>query len=187
MLSPLLKKLLFVRQFNMSEGKIEILGCRHVMMSDAAILDLQNIDKTKFYDLMKGVTLEQIHDFVEHAEVYKNLKDTSLGDIANLSRKLGSSEGIVNTLKEIFEIYGLGDMEIASLDNSQKQAVVRVNQSSIANAYIKKNRKKSDKPVCVITAAVLAGLFSYLFQKQVNAAEVKCQAKGNNYCEFFIK
>lgn len=187
MLSPLLKKLLFVRQFNINDGKIDILGNRHIMMSDNALLELQNIDETKFYDLMKGATLKQIEDFVEHAKVYKHLKDTALGDIANLSRKLGTTEGIVNTLKDIFDLYGLGSLDIASLSNSDKQAVVRVDDSTISNAYLNKTKKKSDKPVCVITAAVLAGLFTYLFQKQVDAAEVKCKAKGNNSCEFVIK
>ena len=187
MLSELLKKLLFVRQFSMADGKIEILGNRHIMLSDSALLELQEIDETKFYELMKSSALKQMQDFVEHAKVYKHLKETVLVDIDNLSRKLGSAEGIVKTLQDIFSLYGLGIIEIPSLDNSRKRAVIRIRESTIAHAYLKQHRKNSNKPVCVITAAVLAGIFSYLFKKQVDAAEVRCLAKGNSYCEFVVE
>lgn len=187
MLSPLLKKLLFVRQFSMADGKIDILGDRHIMLSDNAILDLQEIDETKFYETMKSSTLTQLQDFIEHAKVYEHLKNTLIVDIANLSKKLGSGEGIVNTLQQIFDLYGLGLMEIPALDNTKKQAVVRIRESTIALAYLKRSRKSSLKPVCVITAAVLAGIFSFLFKRNVDAAEVKCTAQGKGFCEFVIK
>lgn len=187
MLSPLLKKLLFVRQLSMGDGKIEILGNRHIMLSDNALLDLQEIDESKFYDVMKSSTLKQLEKFVEHAKVYKNLKSTAITDIASLSRKLSSAEGIVKTVQEIFDLYGLGVIEIIRLDNKGKRAAVRVSDSTIARAYLKKNKKRSGKPVCVITAAVIAGLFTYLFQKEVNAAENRCLARGNSKCEFVIQ
>ena len=170
----------------MNDGKIDILGNRHIMLSDSSLLELQDIDETKFYDLLKGETLKQMQDFVEHAKVYSHLKDTVAGDIEKLSRKLGAREGIVKTLQEIFDLYGLGLIDIISLSNDKKQAVVRVKDSTIAKAYLRRKRK-SKKPVCVITAAVLAGIFSYLFKKKVDAGENRCQAQGYSACEFVIK
>ncbi len=188
MLSPLLKKLLFVRQFSIADGKIDILGARHIMLASDALLELQNIDTTKLYDLMKDASFKQISDFVEHAKVYSQLKNVVLLDISRLSKKLGTGdEGLLRTLQEIFDIYGLGNLVITALDNTKKRASVRVYESSIAKAFLEKEKKKSKNAICTITAGVLAGIFSYLFKKQVDAVEGKCLAKGNSFCEFLIK
>ena len=187
MLSPLIKKLLFVRQFEIDQGKISILGKRHIMLSDQALLELQEIDETKFYDLVKRATIKQLGDFVDHAKVYENLKGTLLTDVDNLSKKLGGREGIVKTLQNIFDLYGLGLIEIEKLNNDKKEAIIKVRDSTIAKAYKDKGRQKSKKPVCVITAAVIASIFSFLFKKQVDAAEVRCLAQGSGFCEFVVK
>jgi predicted hydrocarbon binding protein len=188
MLSPLLKKLLFVRQFSIDNGKIDILGNKHIMLSEDVLLELQEIDDAKLYNLVKDSTLNQLSKFVEHAKVYRQLKDVIAIDISSLSRKMGAgSEGVIKTVQDIFDIYGLGKMTIASLDNSKKQAVVRIQSSSIAEAYLKKNKRRSSKPICAITAAVIAGIFSYLFGKKVDAIEGKCKARGNDFCEFIVR
>jgi len=187
MLSPLLKKLLFVRQFSIDEGKINVLGTDHIMLSSDALLKLQEIDSTKLYDLVKDSTFKQISDFVDHAQVYQQLKEVITLDITSLSKKLGPSEGIVKTIEEIFNIYGLGKLAILRLDNEKKQASVKIIDSSIAKSYLNKNKSRSKTAVCTITAAVLAGMFSYLFKKQVDAVEGRCKAKGNEHCEFIIK
>jgi hypothetical protein len=188
MLSALLKKLIFVRQFSIIDGKIEILGNKHIMLGSDAILELQEIDTEKFYQTMKNTTKTQIKDIGEQAKVYKQLKDVFASDISLLSKKIGAgNQGMLNTVQGIFDIYGLGKMEIISLDNTKKQAVVRIRESSIARSYLKKNRKKSPRPVCIITSAVIAGMFSYLFNKKVDATEVKCLAKGSDLCEFSVK
>jgi len=187
MLSPLLKKLLFVRQLDMNEGKIQILGKRHIMLSDTALLELQEVDETKFYELMKSSTVKQMKDFVDKAKVYKQLKDTVFGDIGSLSKKIGSAEGVVKTAQDVFDLYGLGKIEIVKLENTKKEAVIRVKDSTIAKAYKTKNKKKSSKPVCVITAAVLAGIFTFLFKKKVDAGEDSCMAKSGSFCQFIIK
>ena len=53
MLSPLLQKLLFVNQFSIANGKVEILGSRHIMLDVSSIISLQEIDKTKVYNAGK--------------------------------------------------------------------------------------------------------------------------------------
>jgi len=188
MLSPLLKKLLFVRQFSIDNGKIEILGNRHIMLSEDVLLELQDIDDARLYSLIKDSTLNQLSKIVEHAKVYKQLKEVIALDISSLSRKIGAgSEGIIKTVQDIFDIYGLGKMTIVSLDNSKKQAVIKVTDSSIAEAYLNKNKRRAAKPVCTITAAVIAGIFSYLFGKKVDAIEERCRAKSGDLCEFVVK
>ena len=48
-LSPIIKKLMFVRQFDIDKGKIELLGGRQIMIHASAVLELQEIDEGKVY------------------------------------------------------------------------------------------------------------------------------------------
>jgi len=185
-LSSLLQRLLFVNQFNIIDGKIEILGNRYIMLDASDLLILQEIDKTKMYNTAKNMSKSNLQDLVEHASVYKGIKDQSLKNIAELSKKIGKSdEGVIKTLQSLFEIYGLGKLEIINLDNNNKKVILRVKDSSLANAQLKKGKVKSS--VCTLTSGVLAGIFSYIFKKDVNSVERKCIAKGDESCEFLIE
>jgi predicted hydrocarbon binding protein len=84
----------------------------------------------------------------------------------------------------LFELYGLGKMNIISLDNKAKKASIEIKDSTIAYAQLKKGKTK--KSVCTITAGILAGIFSYVFEKDVDCIEKKCKAKGDDSCLFVI-
>jgi predicted hydrocarbon binding protein len=40
--------------------------------------------------------------------------------------------------------------------------------------------------MCTLTAGVLAGIFSYIFGKEVDCIEKKCKAIDSDYCEFEV-
>ena len=184
-LSALLQKLLFIKKFSAEKGKIEILDSRYVLLNAESLLVLQEIDKTKMYKVIKDASKSNMKKLVQHASVYKNIKDQSLKNIAELSQKIGKSEeGIVKTLQSLFEIYGLGDLEIVELDNENHKASLRIRDSSLAYYQLKKG--KSKEPVCSLTAGILAGIFSYLFKKEVDCVEINCHAQGNDLCEFKV-
>lgn len=186
-LSPILKKLLFVRQFSIDEGKINLLGAREIMLNASAILELQDIDESKLYDLGKKSGFKNIAGAVEHAKVYKKMKDVFIDEIASLGRKIGQTdEGTMRVLQDIFNVYGLGEMSIEKIDNKSREALVVLRESTIAQEWVKKNRKHSKTPVCTLTAGVLAGMFSYLLGKQIDCAETQCLAQGRSYCLFKI-
>lgn len=184
-LSPLLQKLLFVNQFSIANGKVEILGNRYVMLDASNLLILQEIDKSKMYSSMKSSTKNGLKSLVEHAEVYKGLKDQSLKNIVELSKKIGKSdEGTLKTLQSILDTYGLGQIEINDLNNEKKTAMISVKNSTIALEHKKKD--KSKKMVCTLTAGILAGAFSFIFGKSVDCVEKKCLAKGDDNCFFEV-
>ena len=185
-LSSLLQRLLFVNQFNIINGKIEILGNRYIMLDASDLLVLQEIDKTKTYATVKNMSKNNLKNLVEHANVYKGIKDQSLKNIAELSKKIGKTdEGVIRTLQSLFEVYGLGKLEIINLDNDKKKVLLRVIDSSMAVAQLKKGKSKT--PVCTLTAGVLAGIFSYILKKDVDCAEKKCISKGEETCEFLVE
>src|SRR3989344_6070655 len=141
-LSAILKKLLFVRQFDIDKGKITILGDREIMLSASAILELQEIDETKIYETAKQSSLKNIRGAVEHAKVYGKMRDVFMEEIAHLGDKIGQSdEGVINTLQELFNIYGLGEINIQELDNKGKTAIVIIRDSALAEEYQKKRGK----------------------------------------------
>jgi len=185
MLSQLLQKLLFVNQFSIIDGKVEVLGSRYVMLNASDILALQEIDKTRMYKLMKSSSKGNIKAIIEHAKVYEGIKDESIKNIAELSRKVGKNkEGVVRTLQSLFELYGLGKMEITDLNNKDHRATIIVGSSSVAIEQLKKSKSKA--AMCAVTAGILAGIFSYVFNEDVDCFEKKCLAKGDEFCLFIV-
>ena len=92
MISDFIKRLIFARQFSIIDGKIEILGLKHILLSNESILELQDIDQTKFYSVIKGATFRNLKNLM-HAKAYKVLKQVSFSDISEFGKKLGSSLG----------------------------------------------------------------------------------------------
>lgn len=185
-ISPFLQKLLFVNQFSIDKGEIKLLGEPQVMLSAESMFVLQNIDKTKTYGEAKKSSRANLSDFIEHAEVYHGLKNQELKTIAELSKKIGKTDqGTIKTLQIIFEVYGLGTLQIIDLNNKDKKANLRVSNSTIAKIQLRKAKSKT--PVCSLTSGILAGIFSYIFGKDVDCEEKTCLGKGQEYCEFDIK
>jgi predicted hydrocarbon binding protein len=186
MLSPFLQRLLFVNQFTIADGKVELLGDRYIMLNASDLFKLQELDRTKMYSIMKSASLNNIKEIVEHAQVYKSMKDQSLRNIAELSKKIGKSdEGVIMTLQSIFDIYGLGKLHILDLDNKKQCASLKIENSSIALEQVKMGKTKT--PACTLTAGILAGMFTYIFNKRVDCVEKKCIGKGDQMCEFEIR
>jgi predicted hydrocarbon binding protein len=165
MLSAFLKRLLFARQFFIINGKIEVLGVKQMMLSSDLLLDLQNINQKKVYSIFKENMLDNIKFY---------------------GKKLGTATGMLKNIADIYEILGAGSLEIADLSESKKRGIVRVHNSPIAEAYLRKN-KRSKEPVCISIAGVLAGMFTFLFKKDVNCVEKVCLSQGKDFCEFVIK
>ena len=90
-LSPILKKLLFVRQFDIDKGKITLLGDNEIMLHASALLELQEIDVSKTYEAAKQSSLRQLASVVEHAQVYGRIRDVFVKEIAQLGRKKGQT------------------------------------------------------------------------------------------------
>ncbi len=178
---------MFVRQFDIDKGQIKLLGGREIMLHASAILELQEIDESKIYEAAKQSGMKNLEGAVEHAKVYGKMKDVFLNEISKLGEKIGNNEeGVISTLQEIFNIYGLGEMTIHEIDNKSNKALIIVRDSALAGEYISSKRTKSKTGVCTLTSGVLAGMFSYIFGKKVDCKEEKCKAQGNAYCLFRI-
>ena len=77
-------------------------------------------------------------------------------------------------------------MIVENIDNKLNKASITIKESTIALEWQETNKNKSKSSVCTLTAGVIAGMFSYIFGKQVDCVEVKCRAKGEDYCAFEV-
>ena len=160
MLSGFLKRLLFARQLQMSDGKIVVLGERDVIFPVEFMFSL----------LDKGFS-------------YKEFKKLSKLQIETLAKKIGvANEGILQTMKDIFDLYGIGGLEIIDLDNKNKKCFLGLKESPIDSCF----SAKSKKLTCDFTCAVLAGFFSYAFSKDVECKLLSKSLSGGYY-QFGIK
>lgn len=113
MLSPFLKKLLFVRKFFIIDGKIGLLDEKQAMLPLAV--------------------LEQLKGEHIFGPVSTEMKKT----IAKYDKKIGaSSEGKIKLVKEVYETMGLGRLQIINLDNKKKEADLRISCSMENNPLL---------------------------------------------------
>ncbi|HSU72382.1 MAG TPA: hypothetical protein VLJ21_00855 [Candidatus Binatia bacterium] len=161
MLSAFLKKLLFARQLFMTDGRIEILGKNQIMLPSDIVVAFQSLDEQGYYKLVK----QGIHD-----------------NLAGYAKKVGATnEGMMRITEDIFETFGMGKPEIAVLDQKKKSAVVRFRNPPVAEACAENKFKD-----CVLLPAALAGMFTFLFNKNVDCDIATCRVKGAN-CEYVVK
>ncbi len=190
MITGFVKKLMFVNKFNMLDGHIDMLDSPYIMLDASMLLGLQETDETRMYEVAKTASEKSMKNIVQHAKVYRKMKITIMENLAKISGKItGSDEGAIKTLQDLFNVYGLGALEIISLKNAEKTALLKVKNSSLARAYLEKNKKSSPFPCCTMTAGILAGIFSFIFKKDVDCIETKClaQSQSNQDCLFEVK
>lgn len=159
MLSSFVKKLMFAREFDIADGKINVLGISQVMLPVDLLDYLQNTDKKNFY---------------------KYVKISVKRDIAAYAKKIGSNEeGLQKNISDIFETFGIGKMKLEDINNNKGTSKIRIDDSPFIQEHF--------KPNCLLTAGVLAGIFSFIFRKDVDCKEVRCISAKADYCEFMIK
>ncbi len=164
MLSNFIKKLLFTRQFFMKNGTIEILRTKQILLPSSII-----------------------HDFQTDEGLYDSIKTNVKKEFHEIANNFGSKrEDLIKNITDIFDIYGLGKLELVDVNEESKSANLNLFNSAIAHAHIAKN-SNSKKPICNLTSAVLAGIFSFIFNEDVDCYEKNCFGKGDEFCEFVIK
>ncbi len=91
-----------------------------------------------------------------------------------------------NNKEEIIgRVFGLLKFCGYSNINFSEKGTIIVKNSPTAVAFNKKHKEKVK--TCYYLAGIFAGLLSKIFEKEINVEEIKCQGKGDTYCEFEIK
>ncbi len=91
-----------------------------------------------------------------------------------------SLENLVHTAFEDTNL-GLGKIRVGKVNFDEATTNV-----VIANCFEALENGASDNPNCMFTSGFLAGLFAEVFDKTIQASEVRCISKGDPECEFQI-
>ncbi len=89
-------------------------------------------------------------------------------------------ENLVHTAFEDTNL-GLGKIKVNNVDFDQSIANV-----VISNCFEAMENGSSEHPNCMFTSGFLAGLFAEMFDKSVQADEIRCISQGATECEFRI-
>ncbi|MEM5834796.1 MAG: 4-vinyl reductase [Candidatus Aenigmatarchaeota archaeon] len=122
---------------------------------------------------------------IANTEIYKSCEKSAKNYYKSwkkfLPKDLTKKEVIEDFLKYL-EYWGFGNVDIVTLEVEEEiKSLIRIYDCSFFQYY-----EKSNKPVCYITAGIIAGLFSAVLDKKVSVKERKCKAIGDNFCEFEV-
>ena len=138
------------------------LGLKHQMLPVNLLKGFSSIDASKSYSICK-----------------ESMKE----DIKQYSQKLGvDGQGLLKNLVNIFDLFGLGDLEIEDVNTESKTAILKIIDKNFRDNYT------ADDKIChTVTAGILAGMFSFVFSDDMNCIEVQCMAFGYDSCKFMVK
>jgi predicted hydrocarbon binding protein len=68
----------------------------------------------------------------------------------------------------------------AKLNFQKRKAVVRIRNS------VTTRQTKAKEPVCHLISGFIAGASTIIFSKKAECLEIRCEAKGDPFCEFRV-
>jgi len=92
-------------------------------------------------------------------------------------------EKLIYFLERYFVASGWGKISNVDIDPKAKKAIVKLANNPIAIRL----HKKPKLPVDHIFRGIIAGIFSAVFEENVDCVEVHCVALGESDCEFIVK
>ncbi|MEM5883162.1 MAG: 4-vinyl reductase [Candidatus Aenigmatarchaeota archaeon] len=122
---------------------------------------------------------------IANVEIYKSCEKSANNYYKNWKKFLPkdlTKEEVIKEFLKYLEYWGFGSVDIISLEVEKEiKSLIRIYGCPFSQYY-----EKSNKPVCYITAGIIAGLFSAILNKKVSIKERKCKAVGDNFCEFEV-
>lgn len=183
-LPEFVKKLLVLGQLKWEDGAFFVGGERSVIFRAGLLVKLQNrleeqIGCENAGELMKALGREQSRSaFERYADSGINKKaPISHGEISY------PEDPVIRAGKQFLETTGWGKFNYLWF-KEQKRAVVEVENSPIALAFVEKHGPTSERQVCHFLAGLLEGSTGFTLGKDVKYVEKECVAHGSKKCIF---
>lgn len=120
-----------------------------------------------------------------NVKIYSAIKASVKNDLLkqfNIDFGLNGNKSL-ELVEQFFTASGWGNLQNVNLDLQKNHAIVSVSNSPFASELAGKISTESDH----LIRGVLAGLFSYAFNEDVDCVETKCLCTGGEQCQFIIK
>ncbi len=154
-------------KWNSEEGQILVVGTPMAFISGDSFARIQK-------------EAEEITGEDAPIMFYEAGKHTGLKWAKQFKEKFGLDRmAIVKMLEKFFAEVGWGKF---FAEVKGEGAILRVE-----NSFIAKNYGQSSVPVCHFIRGNSAGIWSGLYEKEMDSEEIKCMAKGDSHCEFVIE
>jgi len=163
----------FKQQLKMvKQGYVDLMGNRIVFLGgDYLSCMLKNLFKVygyeNVYSLIYSLEKERGSSFL-----YPLVKEFKLSDLKE----------VITYCFKIFVLRGLGNFEIVEFNPDEGFFRFRVLDNPICSQL-----KDLGKPAGVTIAGTIAGIVEKYTGKEYDAQEVKCLAKGDEYCEYIVR
>jgi len=100
-------------------------------------------------------------------------------DIVDLKKKMPLDK-VASFIAEMLTSKGWGSIDVVAVNSIEKEAILHIKSCPLIRGI------NSDKPVCYFISGSFEGIFEKIFETEVTCREIKCQAKGDPYCEFHV-
>ncbi len=154
-------------------GILKVGGVRAFVMTESAFVFLQRVIYEQIPELIKyGFYDMGYRAGVDLAETASQLKVTP--------------DEAFRRLVETYKQAGYGEIEVVEFDLAKPQARLLGRNLLEASAARESKIYPTPRAVDHYSRGMLAGLFSRLLAQEVICEEVKCQYRGDEYCEFVV-
>ena len=131
-----------------------------------------------FLSILKSPDLEF------HKKMYLAIKEDTKSNFIKRFSELGiTQEKELDFVRAFFIASGWGMIQIIDHDKESKRAIIVLDNSPFAAAL----NGKTDVPVDTFIKGVLAGLFSQIYDADIDCVESECFALGAKNCKFILK
>lgn len=134
-------------------------------------------------EVLKGLMESQDVDF--HRQIYCIIKkNTREKLLQQFTQNFGlDKEKELTLVKDFFTASGWGNLQIIDMDIQSKRAIVITETSPFAEEL----KGKTKLPADTLLRGALAGMFSKIFEDDIDCVEIECEAKGSERCKFILK
>ncbi len=130
------------------------------------------------------ISLSSVNDAEKQKQFYLAFKDSSKKFFMPRFKEIGiDNKKKMDFLKDFFSASGWGVVQIIDLDFETKKSIIILDDSPFAKQLKGKTKFPSDN----ILRGIFAGIFSILFEDDIDCVEVECFALNAKSCKFVIK
>lgn len=127
----------------------------------------------------------EVQDMEFHKKIYESVKKNTA---QNLMKEFGTNFGgdkkkQTELVSQFFTASGWGELQSVDLQPETKRAIIVLNSSPFAAKLKGKTQLSAD----IFLRGTLAGLFSNVFEENIDCVEVECIALNFERCKFIIK
>jgi len=136
-----------------------------------------------------GILLKTIYNWMPELlgqVLYESAHYSALLDYDKVSKYYGNSRDVIEHLLNTVNLLGNIRYEIVKYDEINKEAEIRGYNSYLAEIFKNNNLFKSPKASCHSARGRLAAYFSKAWQTEIVCEELRCEALGDDYCEFIL-